>query len=341
MSSIITFLFPAHLPPTTEATLRAVDPTVVIQVVPYIEPAVLRTRRANRTVTDADRALAPRLTDTEWVALARSTVVVGVDVPDGLLDRVPRLRWVQAVGAGTDQYDHTEYRRRGIALTNGAGLAAVPIAEFVIGRLLEVWKHTRQIDADQRARRWAPVFGERVAGKTLGIVGLGAIGRAVARRSRAFQMTVLATRRSARPGDTDADVDELHPADGLDDVLARADAVVVCAPATSETADLFGAERIAAMRRGAILCNVARGSLVVEGAVVAALESGHLGAAILDVTRDEPTPVDSPLWAAPNCYLSPHSAVSLDSYGDPLVALLADNLARLVAGRPLRNVVTA
>src|SRR5690606_20769606 len=154
-----------------------------------------------------DRATAPPLGDEAWALLGRSTVVVGVDMPDGLLDRSPDLRWVQAVGAGTDQFDHAEYQARGITLTNGAGLPAGPIAEFVLGRLLEVWKHARQFETNQRAHRWEPVFGERVAGKTLGIVGLGAIGRATAARARAFEMTVLATRRSARPGDADPDVD--------------------------------------------------------------------------------------------------------------------------------------
>jgi phosphoglycerate dehydrogenase-like enzyme len=127
--------------------------------------------------------------------------------------------------------------------------------------------------------------------------------------------------------------------EGLAGVLARSDAVVVCAPATSDTDDLIDREALATMREGAILCNVARGSLVDEDAVVDALRSGHLKAAILDVTREEPLPADSPLWTTPGVYLSPHSSASLERYADLLFDLFADNLARFLDGRPLRNVV--
>ena len=125
----------------------------------------------------------------------------------------------------------------------------------------------------------------------------------------------------------------------LRDLLPRSDAVVVCAPATPETRDLFGAREFAAMKRGAVFCNVARGSLVDEDALVDALHSGHLGAAVLDVTRQEPLPADSPLWDAPNLHLSPHSAASLDRYAENLFELFADNLDRYLRGEPLRNVV--
>jgi phosphoglycerate dehydrogenase-like enzyme len=228
----------------------------------------------------------------------------------------------------------------GVTLTNGAGLAAAPIAEFVFGRLLQVWKRFRTLDAQQVEHRWELSGGRALAGTTLGIVGLGAIGRAVARRARAFDMHVVANRASATPGQTDPDVDELFTADALDEMLPRCDAVVIAANATEQTFRLFDRDRIAAMKPGSVLCNVARGTLVAEDALLDALRSGHLGAAVLDATDPEPTPADSPLWTAPNCYLSPHIASMGASYADALLDLVIRNLGHLLRDEPLENVVT-
>ncbi len=246
---------------------------------------------------------------------------------------------MQAIGAGIGQLEPAELRARGITLTNAAGVASAPIAEFVIGRLLEVWKDVRVLERQQREHLWRMHQGLLVKGRTIGIVGLGAIGRDVARRARAFEMTVLANRRSARAGDADPDADEIHGPDGLDEMLARSDAVVLCAPQTPETVDLFDAERLARLKPGAVLVNVARGSLIDESALVAALEAGQLGAAVLDVTREEPLPANSPLWEAPNLYLSPHCSTAREGYDQALMELFCDNLERYMAQEPLRNVV--
>jgi phosphoglycerate dehydrogenase-like enzyme len=152
-------------------------------------------------------------------------------------------------------------------------------------------------------------------------------------------MTTIGTRRSYRPGHTHDAVDELRGSDDLHDVLPRCDAVVVSAPATPETENLFDAAAFAAMKPGALFCNVGRGSLVDEPALIAALESGHLGGAILDVTRAEPLPADDPLWDAPRIWISPHSSTSQDRYHDKLFALFADNLNCFTRGAELRNVV--
>jgi phosphoglycerate dehydrogenase-like enzyme len=227
----------------------------------------------------------------------------------------------------------------GVRLATSSGLAAPSIAEFVMGRLLAEWKHFRTLDAQQHAHVWTQQLGAEVAGRTLGIVGLGSLGRAIARRAKAFDMMVLATRASAQPGDTDPDVDELHPASTLDELLPRCDAVVATLPANESTFDMFDASRFGAMAEGAVFVNVSRGSLVVEPDLVESLRSGHLRAAVLDVTRVEPLPADDPLWDAPNLYLSPHTSTSLDRYADNLVDLAADNLNRFVEGQPLRNEV--
>ncbi|HEY8525280.1 MAG TPA: D-2-hydroxyacid dehydrogenase [Acidimicrobiales bacterium] len=335
--TVVTILSSMVAPEAARARLEAVAPGVEVHAVPYRESAALRNARATGRTTAEDRATAPVLSDADWAVLERTTAVLALDLPEGLVERATALRWVQLIGAGADHLDLAALAGRGVVVTNASGVTAAPIAEFVLGRLLQVWKHLREVDGLQRARRWEPRFGRRVAGLTLGVVGLGAIGRATARRARAFDMQVLATRRRAGPGDTDPDVDELLPAAALDEMLGRCDAVVIAAPATAETKGLFDAGRIARMKPGAVLCNVARGSLVDQAAVVAALESGHLGAAVLDVTDPEPAPPDSPLWTAANCYLSAHTAVSLEGYDEAVLDLMAANLARFLRGEPLAN----
>jgi phosphoglycerate dehydrogenase-like enzyme len=280
------------------------------------------------------------LCDADWDRLARADALVALDLPEGLLSRCPSLRWVQAIGAGTDHLPVQEMASRGIVVTNASGVAASSIAEFIVGRLLQKYKGFRVLDSFQDEERWEALHGARMAGRTLGIVGLGAIGRATAGLARAFGMRVLATRKQARPGDVDPDVDCLFPADDLALMLCECDVVVVSAPATAATDCLIGRSELGALKRGAILCNVARGSLVDEEAVVSALHSGQLSAAILDVVQTEPLPASSPLWAAPNCYLSAHTATSHDGYAEGLLELLIRNLRRFVVDEKLENVVS-
>ena len=266
---------------------------------------------------------------------------MGLDLPVDLLAMAPRLRFVQAFSAGTEHLPVTKLAERGIELSTAAGAGAAPIAEFVIGRLLEVWKESRSIEAMQRERRFKRPQSRMLAGSTLGIVGLGAIGSAVAKRARALGMRVVATRRSFRDGDTSPLADELFGPATLARLLEQSDAVVLAAPATPETRNLIDVRALEDMTPGAVLCNVARGALVDEVALAKALSSGRLGAAILDVTKVEPLPADDPLWEAPNLYLSPHCAVSPDAYEERTLELFAENLQRYAAGQPLLNSTTS
>jgi phosphoglycerate dehydrogenase-like enzyme len=272
-------------------------------------------------------------------ALAGAEVLVTLQVPGDILDRAPRLRWIQAVGSGVERFPLGELHRHGVLITNAAGVGAIAIAEFVLARILEVWKDLRELNRLQTERRWEPAFGRTLHGSTIGIVGLGAIGREVATRARAFGMRVIASRRRATPGMASEYADELLGPDRLHDLLARSDIVVLAAPATGETVDLIDRRALAAMKPGAVLCNVSRGELVDESALVEALHARALRAAILDVVRTEPLPAQHPLWSTPGLYLSPHSAVSADGYIDRVLDLLADNLARYVHSQPLHNLV--
>lgn len=299
------------------------------------------------------------LTDEQREELEQAEVLFALDLPLDVVDLAPHLRWVQGLGAGVGQLvavlrggvsngDSTDgplgrNRPTGqpIRLCSAAGLSGDKVAEFVMARLLGVWADLRKLDELQRGRCWAPdeVRAETMAGRTVAVVGTGGIGQAVARRATAFDLTVVGVRRRPELG-APAGFQRVVGADRLHEVLAEADAVVIAAPATGQTRHLIGRDELAAMRLGAVLCNVARGSLVDEGAVVDALRSGHLGAAVLDVTEHEPLSRRSPLWTAPRAYLSPHVANAWrPEYMARVVDLLVENLARERAGKPLRNEV--
>jgi len=336
VSIAVLITFPGNPPAALIDRVTGAAADVSVELCSYEEDSALRTARGRGEPLDAWRERAPGLTAAQRDAFNRAEVLLAFDVPMGLADLAPSLRWVQAIGAGVDHFRGTGLRAP-VTVTTAAGVAADPIAEFVFGRLLAVWKRFDEINELQSRHEWRPTYGRSLAGLTLGLVGLGAIGSAVAARASAFGMRVLAVRRDPRavsPG-----VDEVHGPDALRVVLGRCDAVVVCAPATPETRDLFDADAFKAMRPGAIFCNVARGSLVDEDALVTTLRDGHLGAAILDVTREEPLPATSPLWDAPRLHLSPHCSASIDRYLDSLFELFSANLARYARNEPLHNVI--
>jgi phosphoglycerate dehydrogenase-like enzyme len=272
-------------------------------------------------------------------ALERSEVLIALHTPKDLMTLAPRLRWLQGIGAGVEQFAAAGVRRDSVTVTNASGVSANSMAEFVIGRLLQIWKRFAEAEQHQRSHEFIRTYGRTFSGSVVGIVGMGSIGCAVAERARALGARVLGMKRSQAPGRAAELAERLFRPDQLHEMLAECDALVVAAPATPETFHLLDGSAFAAMRRGAVLVNVARGSLVDESAVVEALSSGQLGAAALDVFQQEPLPADSPLWEAPNLYISAHSSVSVDRYIDDVFDLFEDNVARYVAGEPLRNVV--
>ncbi len=288
-------------------------------------------------MSDELLALAPTPNDALQAAWREAEALLTMDLPLERLDEMPRLAWVQSYSAGLEQFSLGTLAERGIALTNAAGAGAPAIAEFVFGRLVEVFRNLRGIEAMQRARDFHRPGGRTLSGRTLGIVGLGAIGGEVARLGRAFGMRTLANKRSAQLGDVSPLVDRLLGPDGLSEILSESDVVVLCAPATAETTNLIDAEALSRMKQGAVLVNVARGGLVDEGALLRALQCEHLSAAILDVTRTEPLPKSDPLWDAPNLYLSPHSSIPPDAYDARLLDLFAENVRRYVLGEALVN----
>lgn len=271
--------------------------------------------------------------------LARAEVLVSLHAPKDLQSLAPRLRWIQTVGAGIEQFAAAGVQRDRVQVTNASGLSAGSMAEFVVGRLLQFWKHFRQVDANQLAHSFERTYGRTFAGSTIGIVGLGNIGVEVAKRLAPFGVRVLGMRRSARPGDRHEFTDELFGTDALHEMLAQCDAIVIAAPASSETRHLIDAKALAALPPHAFLVNVARGSLLDEDALAAALGEGRLAGAALDVFEREPLPKENALWDVPNLYMSAHSSVSVDRYMDDVFDRFEANLVRYVAGEKLTNLV--
>jgi phosphoglycerate dehydrogenase-like enzyme len=270
-------------------------------------------------------------------ALARAQVIVALHTQKELMKLAPQLQWIQGCGAGMEQFSGLGARRAGVIVTNASGVSSGSMAEWVVGRLLQVWKRFREADAHQQQHAFERTYGASMKGKTVGIVGLGAIGRETSVRLRAFGCRVLGLKRSAVAGAVSEHADALFAPDALHEMLAQSDAVVVAAPAVPETYHLIDAAALAAMRPDAILVNVARGSLVDEVALAEAMRSQSIAAAVLDVFDPEPLDPKSPLWDLPGVYVSAHSSVSVDRYMDDLFEFFFENLQRYRAGEPLKN----
>lgn len=254
----------------------------------------------------------------------------------GLLRRLPSLRWFQSPAAGFDQPMFAELAARGVRVTN-AHVNGIPIAEYVLRAVLDAFQDAGRWRDAAAARRWELHDYREVAGSTWLVVGLGSIGGGVARRAAAFGARVLGCRR--HPGPDDPTERTVTP-DQLPDVIGDADVVVLAAPATPQTDRLVDDGFLRAMRPGSVLVNVARGCLVDEDALLAALDRGAPGAAVLDVFVTEPLPADHPFWTHPAVTVTPHNAAGGTGRYGRQAELFADNLERLLAGRPLRNDVT-
>ncbi len=253
----------------------------------------------------------------------------------------PRLRWIQATSAGVGKLaERVGLTESSVAVTTASGVHARPLAEFALLGMLMFGKDALRLGRDQREHRWERYAGEEVAGKTVCVVGLGEIGREVARLARALDARVVGTVREL--GDRDAGdlgVERLEPTERLDELLPETDVLVLAVPHTALTHRLLDARRLALLKPGAILVNVARGDVVDEAALIEALQSGQLRGAALDVFEREPLPPESPLWDLPNVFVSPHSASTVAAENGRIVELFQENIRRYLDGRPLLNLL--
>jgi phosphoglycerate dehydrogenase-like enzyme len=275
------------------------------------------------------------------------------DAFDRILARAPHLSWVHSASSGVELAITPAALERGLVVTNARGVFSRPIAEYVLMMILAVSRRLPQLLELQRERTWQPLEGAELRDVTVGIVGLGSIGRAVAALATGFGCRVVAVRRrseaGAAPSSPDIDghptddivIDRIGGPETLPELLAEADFIVLAVPLTPETEGMIDAETLASVKPGAWLINVARGRLIDERALLRALQDGDLGGAVLDTFRDEPLSPGSPFYDLPNVIVTPHTAWSSGRVLDRSVELFCDNLRRFAAGEPLLNVVDA
>jgi phosphoglycerate dehydrogenase-like enzyme len=271
--------------------------------------------------------------------LAKAEVVFGLRLPKNILARSPKLRWIQVMSAGVEHFLDADMRSSRVKLTNVSGIHAVPMGEFVLGLMLMFTKQSVTCMELKNEKKWTRLTPGVLKSKTVGIIGLGSIGREIARLAGAFQMKVIATSRSAGKFSRAQNVDSLLPAERLPELLQLSDFVVLSVPFTTETEKLIGEKELRMMKPTAFLINIARGGIIHEPSLVKALQEHWIAGAGLDVFATEPLPNNSPLWDIPNVIFSPHISGVRQDYALAATHVFIDNLQRYLEKRRLRNVV--
>lgn len=296
------------------------------------------------TSSDGDGPREP--SEESLTAIAGAEVYFGFGIPRPLFLAAKKLRWAHSAAAGVGNALYAEMMQSEVVLTNSAGVHAIPIAEYVVAGILHFFRGLDIVVAQQRERRWDKSFFtaegspvREVGGSRMLVVGAGGIGGQVAMRLHALGAHCIGIRRRLERG-APPGFDRVVGLDELDAELPDADVVVLATPLTNASRGLLNANRLRAMKRGAVVVNVARGALVDEQALVEALRSGHLRGAVLDVFQEEPLASDHPLWQLPSALLSPHiSPVSPGRFWPRALDVFCDNWGRYVRGEPLRNLV--
>lgn len=280
--------------------------------------------------------------ESEWQSLlAKADILFDFDHThrDDITDLAPNVKWLQATSAGIGQF----VKRQGYAektdwiFTTASGVHARPLAEFCLMAMFMFAKNYVLIQELKEKHQWERFGNSELMGKTVGIIGLGRIGRDVAKVCKFFEMTVIGTRRDVTQSVDH--VDTLYAPDDLDTLLPQADYLVLSTPHTPETEGMLSAKRIRLMKKGAVLINIARGAVVDQPALTEALRDGHLMGAALDVVTPEPLPTDDPLWDMPNVLISQHSASTADSENSKITDLFIRNLKKYLNDEPLENVL--
>jgi D-2-hydroxyacid dehydrogenase (NADP+) len=271
-------------------------------------------------------------------------IVVGYSLRREQFREAKRLRWIHSTATGVHQLLYPELVQSDVVLTNARDVHGPVVAEHVIALVLALAKKLHFAAQYQLRGNWAQAElwhetpkPREIAGSTLGVIGFGAIGREVARDAKALGMRVVVVREHPERGGDNADA--VYGTDGIERLLSEADYVVLAAPVTPATQHVLSAERLRLMKKDAYVINVARGSLIDEAELIAALREHRIGGAALDVFDQEPLPADSPLWELPNVLITPHTAAVTEKMWDRHYDLLARNLRRYLNREPLLNVV--
>ena len=255
-----------------------------------------------------------------------------------------KLKWIHATAAGVNQLMYEGVRRSSVVVTNSRGVMTIPMAEHTLGLILALARRIPSAVQHQAQKHWAQqdIWNEQpppteINGRTLLVVGYGAIGQELGRRARALGMRVVGVKRDPSRGTEHADA--VVGSDRLREVLGEADFVVLATPVTPETEHAFGQQEFETMKESAHFINVGRGTLVETGALIKALQKKKIAGAAIDVAEQEPLPPESPLWSAPNLLITPHLSAASERLWHRHAALLLDNLNRYFKGQELRNVV--
>lgn len=280
--------------------------------------------------------------EAEWLSLlAEADILFDFDYShrEQLPVLAPNLKWIQATSAGIGQFvKRMGYdTRTNWLFTTASGVHARPLAEFALMSMLMFVKDHQYLVQEKANKHWERYCATELAGKTLSIVGLGKIGREVAKLARPFDMRIIGTKRD--PVQSIDGVDTLFHYDDLRSMLTKTDFLVLTVPHTPETEGMIDKWELQALPRGAFIVNIARGAVVHQEALIDALRSGHLGGAALDVFEVEPLPTDSPLWDMPNVIISPHSASTAETENAKIAHIFCDNLRRFISKQPLRNLL--
>lgn len=286
---------------------------------------------APRTVTPAMQS--------RWAALlAEAEIMFDFDLldPANMPRNAPKLRWVQATSSGIGEFlKKTGLDQSGITFTTAAGVHARPLAEFSMLGLLHFFRDVPFLNTRKQAKHWERYTVRGLAGARALVIGLGEVGRAIARDAALFGMDVWGLRRS--PGPAPEGVSKVIGKADLRAALAEIDALILACPLTEETRLMVDRADLEAMKPGGVVVNVARGAVINEDALADALASGHILGAALDAFTVEPLPKESPLWGLPNVIISPHSASTVAAENERIVDIFLDNLTRYLSGQPMRN----
>jgi phosphoglycerate dehydrogenase-like enzyme len=272
--------------------------------------------------------------------LSGAEVIIGDRLPHNLVKVAPGLKWYQSMLVGVDRMlndtFNTDFRGSKIKMTNVRGIGSLPIAECVIALILMLAKKMPANFKSQELKQWRPVKTELLKGKTLGIVGLGSIGREVARLARVFSMRIIATNEPARPSKF---ADLVMPTDQLPQLLRECDYLVLTVPLTPSTTKLIGEHQLRLMKPTSFLVNVSRGLVTDEEALARALKENWIAGAGLDVFGIEPLPESSPLWGIPGVIATPHIAAYIENYDKIAIDMFCENFKRYLNGQKLQNII--
>ena len=297
----------------------------------YLE-AIRAAGLADRVAVD----ILPRKEKPSAEQMARAEVLAAYGVPAGLLPAMPKLRWAQAMMAGVEGWIALPDLPANLLLTCARGTHKESMPENIIGALMYVAKPYAAAVENQKQGKWVQTVAQPLRGKTLGILGLGAIGQEVARIAAALGLRVIGTKR--RP-EAMANVAEVMPAERTPEVLAQSDFLLLLLPATRDTDNFINAERLAMMKPGAWLLNFGRGHLIRDDDLVAAVKAKKIAGAMLDVFRQEPLPAGHPFWSTEGIIVLPHIGGPHPQRENVVARLFADNLGRFLDGKPLKEVV--